>query len=756
MAIDKDKRNIPSSVQLREKLQEKERELHFKDDIFGMTLLTNPGYISSSRNIMFTSHLRQFVNVLHPDFPKVFTNYENLVGKYSTGYYQAKSQLKIIDKISRFQNGVNDDHSYLLFVYDEENDMYDVIMKRNVEDLTEKFGFVYNNKNMDSKSVGDVVKKDEVLYKTTSYDDNMNYCYGKNAKFVYMLENNTIEDAIMVSESFSKSMISKEIETVKVSLNDNDILCNLYGDSENYKCFPNINEYVKDKIVCAKRRIHNNQLLYDVKKSNLRKINFSSDVLSFCDGQIVDITIYSNKTIEELDDNTFNAQILDILKMQRSFYEQVKDRCERIINSGSKYSKDINYYYKKARDILDPNYKWREEDNSVFSNMIIEFVIQRDIPLGVGQKITGRYGNKGVISKILPDDEMPFLETGERVDIIFNTLGVINRLNSQQLFEQSITFICNRVKERLATLDTIKEKTELLLRTVWYFNKEQEEKLRKFIDKLSLMEQGIFFKSIEDEGIFIHIPPLWEKEPLFDRIRDLYKEFDWIKPYDVYVNRFGRKIKVLKKLVVGDMYVIKLKQTSKKGFSVRSTGSLSKKGIPEKSNKAKTHQELYSKTPIRIGDQENINSAIGVPTNIIAQLHLFYRSSVIGRRDLGEQLATNIKPIKDFKYSDEFTNRNVEILQAYFKAMGIRLVFSDERMNVDLYTDEIRDYMIDGTMYVCTKEKYEEYLREHNIREEYKNEKLFIGTPEEFEDQVKKDIEWSKRIEGKMVIDLDL
>jgi hypothetical protein len=442
--------------------------------------------------------------------------------------------------------------------------------------------------------------------------------------------------------------------------------------------------------------------------------------------------------------------------MQRSFHEQVKERCEQIINSGSEYSTDINYYYKKARDILNPDYKWREEDNSVFSNMIIEFVIQRDIPLSVGQKITGRYGNKGVISRIVPDDEMPFLETGERVDIIFNTLGVINRLNSQQLFEQSITFISNRVRERIVTLETMKEKEELLLRMVWYFNKEQEKKLKKYLGTLSGLEKGIFFKSIEDDGIFIHIPPLWEKEPLFDRIRDLYKEFDWIKRYDVFVNKFGRKIKILKPLVVGDMYVIKLKQTSKKGFSVRSTGSLSKKGIPEKSNKAKTHQELYSKTPIRIGDQENVNSAIGVPTDIIAQLHLFYRSSVIGRRDLGEKLATSIKEIPDFSYSPEFTNRNVEILQAYLKAMGVKIVFSDENMNINIYTDELKDYDVGEKMYICTQEEVEELMREQNIRDEYNNNKVFIGTRKDFESQIKKEVDWSKRTQGKLVIDIEM
>jgi len=40
-----------------------------------------------------------------------------------------------------------------------------------------------------------------------------------------------------------------------------------------------------------------------------------------------------------------------------------------------------------------------------------------------------RFGDKGVISQIVPDDEMPFTETGLRVDAIFNVLGVVNRLN---------------------------------------------------------------------------------------------------------------------------------------------------------------------------------------------------------------------------------------------------------------------------------------------------------------------------------------
>lgn len=750
MSKQKDNVKRPSiSVKLKEELLQKEKELHGLDDIFGMTLLTNPGYISSSRNIMFTNHLKQFVNLTNPDFPRVFTNYENMVGEHSTGYYKAKTDLRVIKKIPRFRGdeSIGEDHMYMVFVYDEKKDRYDIIEKKNVEDLTEKFGYSYDNTVLNSKQEGNMIPKGEILYKSTSYDENGNYCYGKNGKFVYMLEPDTIEDAIEVSESFSKSMISKEIETVQVSLNDNDILCNIYGTNSEYQAFPNIGEYIKNKVICAKRRIHNNQLLYDVKKSNLKKINFTSDVLYYNTGRITDIIIYSNKQIEEIPDNSFNHQLLHYLKMQTQYYREVFETCSDIINSGSEYSNEIGFYYKKAKQILDENVKWREDDNSVFSNMVVEFVVERDLPLSKGQKITGRYGNKGVISRIRPDDEMPFLETGERVDIIFNSLGVINRLNSQQLFEQSITFITNRVKERMVTLSNMKEKEELLLKTIGFFNDKQEKELKKFIKSLPADEKKAFFESIEREGIYVHIPPLWEKEPLFDRLKQVYDEFDWIKPYEVFVNRFGRTIKVLKDLVVGDMYVIKLKQSSKKGFSARSGGSVSLKGVPEKSNKAKIHQELFSKTPIRIGDQENINSAIGVPTDIIAELHQFYRSSVIGRREFGEKLMTSIKELKDFKHSDRYTNRNVEILQAYLKTIGLTLNFENDMMEIRIPTGEIESFNDDNKLYFASHEDYEDIKREEAVRGRYQDDLVFFGTPEEFEDRIRTEVEILKEME---------
>lgn len=196
---------------------------------------------------------------------------------------------------------------------------------------------------------------------------------------------------------------------------------------------------------------------------------------------------------------------------------------------------------------------------------------------------------------------MPYLEDGTRVDVMLNALGVINRLNSMQIFEQSINFICNHVRTKLKELKTSKEKETLFFDIVGRFNDKQAEELKKYYKKLSTTDKKEFFNSIIEEGIYIHTPPMWEKEPIFDVLTKIYKDYEWIKPLNVYVNRFGRKIKILKPLIIGDIYMIKLKQSSKKGFSARSTGALSKRGVPDKSYKARDHLELYSQTPIRIG-----------------------------------------------------------------------------------------------------------------------------------------------------------
>lgn len=376
-------------MKLKELLAVKEHELKGTNDMFSMSLLTFPGYVSSSRGVMYTSHLKHMVTINQPEVPNVFTHYENMLGKLSSGYKKANADLKVHAKVSKFNHIPN--HKYVIFTYDEEKDLYDIVEKKNYENLTEKFGYAYNNDVLDSKEVGSDISKGEVLYKTNSYDEYMNYGFGRNVKFIFTLDNDTIEDAISCSDRLAKDFSFTETDTIKTTLNDNDILGNLYGDNVNYKAFPDIGEPIKRRIICNKKRIFNNQILFDLKMSNLRKVNFGSDTPFYSDGTLVDIDIYCNKSIDEIVETPFNRQLLFYLREQTRYYEEINKICTDIINSGSNYSKDINYMFKRTSDILNPDYKWRDEDN-IFSNMIIEFTTANIVPLEIGSKITGRYG----------------------------------------------------------------------------------------------------------------------------------------------------------------------------------------------------------------------------------------------------------------------------------------------------------------------------------------------------------------------------
>ena len=325
-----------------------------------------------------------------------------------------------------------------------------------------------------------------------------------------------------------------------------------------------------------------------------------------------------------------------------------------------------------------------------------------------------------------------------------------------QVFEQSINFVCNTVVQKLSTLTSVKDKENLLFDIVSRFNNDQCSEMKKYYKTLSTKDKKEFFDNVIANGIYIHMAPMWEKEPIFDKLRNIYRDYDWIKPMDVYVNRFGRKIKILKPLIIGDIYMIKLKQTSKKGFSARSTGALSKRGVPDKSYKARDHLELYSQTPIRIGDQENINSIIGVDPSLIAKLHLFYRSSVVGRRSIGDKLATSIKTINDFKYAPDFRNRNVEILQAYFKAMGIKIEFDEKMMEIPVELGDIKSFDIDGQYFIGTQTEFDDYVIEKKVRDKYTSEGFcYIGTEDEYEDMISKEIEVAKNKRDYYYIDVN-
>ena len=74
-------------------------------------------------------------------------------------------------------------------------------------------------------------------------------------------------------------------------------------------------------------------------------------------------------------------------------------------------------------------------------NELVRVYVAQKRKIQDGDKLAGRHGNKGVISKILPVEDMPFLEDGTPVDIVLNPLGVPSRMNIGQVLETHLGWV---------------------------------------------------------------------------------------------------------------------------------------------------------------------------------------------------------------------------------------------------------------------------------------------------------------------------
>ena len=79
----------------------------------------------------------------------------------------------------------------------------------------------------------------------------------------------------------------------------------------------------------------------------------------------------------------------------------------------------------------------------------LKYTSQANVRVAVGDKIAGRHGNKGVVSVILPREDMPYLDDGTPVDIVLNPLGVPSRMNVGQILETALGFAGKELGKRL-------------------------------------------------------------------------------------------------------------------------------------------------------------------------------------------------------------------------------------------------------------------------------------------------------------------
>ena len=107
-------------LSIRDGLDEAHNKYDHMDIPFGAELLTRPSMVSSSRSVMFGSHIKAHMALLKPDFPNCFTNYENIFGELSSAYNKVKHNYEVIAKVPRYS--WNPNHMYTLIVYNKDDD----------------------------------------------------------------------------------------------------------------------------------------------------------------------------------------------------------------------------------------------------------------------------------------------------------------------------------------------------------------------------------------------------------------------------------------------------------------------------------------------------------------------------------------------------------------------------------------------------------------------------------------------------------
>ena len=120
--------------------------------------------------------------------------------------------------------------------------------------------------------------------------------------------------------------------------------------------------------------------------------------------------------------------------------KEVRDTSLRVPNGVSGIVVDVKVFTREAGDELPPGV-----------NRIVRDYIAQKRKISQGDKMAGRHGNKGVVSRVLPECDMPYLPDGTPVDIVLNPLGVPSRMNIGQVLEVHLGMAAKALGVHFAT-----------------------------------------------------------------------------------------------------------------------------------------------------------------------------------------------------------------------------------------------------------------------------------------------------------------
>ncbi|KKP35811.1 MAG: DNA-directed RNA polymerase subunit beta [candidate division TM6 bacterium GW2011_GWF2_32_72] len=191
--------------------------------------------------------------------------------------------------------------------------------------------------------------------------------------------------------------------------------------------------------------------------------------------------------------------------------------------------------------------------------------------ISVGDKIAGRHGNKGVVSNIVPREDMPYLKDGSPVDIVLNPLGVPSRMNVGQILETALGFVGTTYGQKLKEI--IKEGSVKAIKDslVKYYGQELIDSYEKMHGSECLIELA---KRASQEGVCFETP-VFDGASFEGNIRPMMKDLGLPETgsFDLYDGRTG--LKFYQPVTVGTMYILKLIHMVDDKLHARSVGPYS-------------------------------------------------------------------------------------------------------------------------------------------------------------------------------------
>jgi len=322
--------------------------------------------------------------------------------------------------------------------------------------------------------------------------------------------------------------------------------------------------FVRDGIKKGKRatEIEESKIKFIEKDLNAELHSIEESIYSHLDK----ICLQENFFIDEIK----NRSLFKIIEKENFILNNLTPTLQIEIKEAQDQLKKYKKIYQEK--LLEEKKKIRSNDNipqGVLKIVKIYIAIKRRIQ--AGDKMAGRHGNKGVISRILPVEDMPYLKDGTPVDIVLNPLGVPSRMNIGQILETHLGLAAKMLGSKITTL--LERNTDIKeLRQ--YLSEIYNTNSYNFVDISSFSDTEIYELS---QNLKDGVPMA---SPVFDGINENILK-DTLKMADIptngqmilYDGRSGLKFD--RPITVGYMYMLKLNHLVDDKIHSRSTGSYS-------------------------------------------------------------------------------------------------------------------------------------------------------------------------------------